>query len=74
MQDNMHSSAATLEEQITERFGLLLTQTQLATQSESIGLLSEPASCRTDARALHTLICRYGYRFLEGSLGRSRQG
>ena len=30
MQDNIRSSVATLEEQITERFGLLLTQTQLA--------------------------------------------
>ena len=30
MQDNMHSSVITLEQQITERFGLLLTQTQLA--------------------------------------------
>ncbi len=30
MQDNIHSSLAALEEQITERFGLLLTQTQLA--------------------------------------------
>jgi len=30
MQDNESSSAATLEKQITERYGLLLSQTQLA--------------------------------------------